>query len=155
MASHEHRSVLNHWQFDSLSNNLFKLTWNKASKPMLLALCEGNPSVTAWFHSQMWKSFPGHDVFMSSALLFRYWQDLKPIKHLICTDSYAEDTKKLQNWSQTRHQGVPTLAYLIYQGERLDWIPVKKAISQDAHTQRKPHINACENTQLPVPTQII
>ena len=43
VASHEHHGVWDDWKFHCLFNSLFRLTSKETSKPMLLALCEGNP----------------------------------------------------------------------------------------------------------------
>ena len=49
----EHRGIWNHHQqLECLVNHLFRLTSKKTSKPVLLALCKGNPPVTGGFFSQ-------------------------------------------------------------------------------------------------------
>ena len=49
---HEHHGVSNYRRLDCLFKHLFRLTSQKASKPALLALYEGNPLATSGFHSQ-------------------------------------------------------------------------------------------------------
>ena len=44
--------VSNHRRLDCLFNRLFKRISNKASKPRVTGLCEGNPPVTGGFPSQ-------------------------------------------------------------------------------------------------------
>ena len=49
--SHQQCGIWNHWQLHYLFNSL-RLTPKTASKPALLALCEGNPTETVGFPSQ-------------------------------------------------------------------------------------------------------
>ena len=52
-TSHKHWGILNHQQFDCLSNSLhYSGWWQHHQKSTLLALCEGKPPVTGGFPSQ-------------------------------------------------------------------------------------------------------
>ena len=44
----DHYSVSNHLPLDCLFKTLFKPTSKETSKSVLLALCEGNPTVNSW-----------------------------------------------------------------------------------------------------------
>ena len=52
VASYAGYGVSKYQQFDCLFNSWFRLTQKKSGRPVLLALCEGNPPPTGGFPSQ-------------------------------------------------------------------------------------------------------
>ena len=70
-TSHGRRGVPHRRQLDCLFNCLFRLTSKKISKPALLALCEGNPSVDSPHKGPVEQAltFPCHDVIIISVVV--------------------------------------------------------------------------------------
>ena len=69
----EQPSVSNHRRLDCLFIRSFRLTSKKTSKPVLLALCEGNPPMTGGFPSQgpvTRKPFPFDDAIIMKLSIF-------------------------------------------------------------------------------------